>query len=554
MVPPRPVAPQQPPAGSKWDKAPHAPPPQVNSTSNQWQWGTGRAENQQPNPAVRYGPATEVASAAPKMYNRTPPAVSKFSSQPPPNVHQQQAPPAGVESTQWPPALKAYVERAFNSARTEGDKSRVQALLKEKIASALAANQLWTKNWNAEPLPLEEQGSTMIAPGPMGPRPLHMRPPPPRPLHAGPRPLVPPPRPGMVPPRGFVPPPRPSGFIPLDTSGPSSKFTKQPKRKMMDDDPDGHDVKRKLKRQQRFLKDSFVANKTRAPTVDEDRPLQVLNDDGELDLDAMIIKGTSQIVEKEYLRLTSAPHPSTVRPEPVLHKALEMVRKKWKKGKCDYIYVCSQMKSIRQDCTVQHIKNAFTVRAYESHARIALEEGDMNEFNQCQTQLAALYDAGIEGCALEFLAYRVLYCIYVCLQAKADVNTGNVAMAKVLSRIQAADRDDETVAHALDVREAVALNNYTLFFHLYAAAPKMSGYLMDAYVDHVRLQALRIMCKAYQPHIPLAYVKEMLRLEGDDGDAFVAESGLAYVDPDRTLIDVKASEIVTVRSNAKSLL
>ena len=59
--------------------------------------------------------------------------------------------------------------------------------------------------------------------------------------------------------------------------------------------------------------------------------------------------------------------------------------------------------------TIQHIKNEFTIKVYETHARIALESFDMDQFNQCQTQLAILYRDGIEGNEVEFVAYRIIY-------------------------------------------------------------------------------------------------------------------------------------------------
>lgn len=58
---------------------------------------------------------------------------------------------------------------------------------------------------------------------------------------------------------------------------------------------------------------------------------------------------------------------------------------------------------------IQHIKNDFTLKVYETHARIALERHDLDQFNQCQTQLLHLYADGIKGKEIEFLAYRIIY-------------------------------------------------------------------------------------------------------------------------------------------------
>lgn len=56
---------------------------------------------------------------------------------------------------------------------------------------------------------------------------------------------------------------------------------------------------------------------------------------------------------------------------------------------------------------LQRLRNALAVEVYEAHARAALEYGDLAEFNQCQTQLHAMYADKQPGCVAEFVAYKV---------------------------------------------------------------------------------------------------------------------------------------------------
>jgi len=214
--------------------------------------------------------------------------------------------------------------------------------------------------------------------------------------------------------------------------------------------------------------------------------------DSDSDMNTDIIVGTCTSLEKQYLRLTAPPKPDTVRPQHVLEKTLSMLWRKWKTEK-NYNYTCNQFKSLRQDLTVQHIKNDFTVKVYESHARIALEKGDLGEYNQCQTQLKALYLQKLGGNPDEFTAYRILYFVY----------TGNKTdMNDLLAELTPADKVQPYIKHALDVRSSVALGNYHRFFKLYLDAPNMGRYLMDMFIERERLHALANISKAYASYAP----------------------------------------------------
>ncbi|KAH7476210.1 Leukocyte receptor cluster member 8 [Phytophthora ramorum] len=507
------------------------PPPRSQAPSppstSQWQWSSGQASAP---PPVRFNISPAARGPPPRNFTGPPGAFAE----PMPTPTAAASPMGG--NAKWPDTLHNYVKRAFARCKGAADQAITQNSLKEMITNAIMANNLWTRNWAAEPLPVlvgdmptAAMQSKIGMGGPMA--------------GAGHRVASSPSSSSFQPNQAFVP-----------FKEPSAKKNKKNKRKHDGFEIGDADLHRKNQRRQRFHMTQQELKSLVTPEVDT-KKLQVLTLDGDLDLAAMVIKGTSQTVEKEYLRLTSPPHPSTVRPEPVLHKALELVKSKWKKGDHDYIYACSQLKSIRQDCTVQHIKNEFTVSVYEAHARVALESGDINEFNQCQTQLHELYEKLIPGEALEFLAYRILYCVYVSLQSKkGDSNAGQLGMYHVLGMVTPKLRGDPAIAHALAVRQAVAMNDYHRFFKLYVDAPNMAGYLMDVMVPAIRLGALRAMCKAYRPTISVQYIRDELKLVGKEGKAFIRQSGLAFMKGDKTRVDTKASNIVWVLSNQSSLI
>jgi hypothetical protein len=198
------------------------------------------------------------------------------------------------------------------------------------------------------------------------------------------------------------------------------------------------------------------------------------------------VVGTCTDLEKRYLRLTAPPKPETVRPLHILKQTLELLKKKWRK-ESNYSYICDQFKSLRQDLTVQRIKEKFTVEVYEIHARIALEKGDLGEYNQCQTQLRALYAQRLGGNPTEFKAYRILYFIHTC---------NRTALNDILTELTTAEKEDPAIKHALDARSALALGNYHKFFRLYLETPNMGAYLMDMFVVRERLAALSNICRA----------------------------------------------------------
>ncbi|KAH7105855.1 SAC3/GANP/Nin1/mts3/eIF-3 p25 family-domain-containing protein [Auriculariales sp. MPI-PUGE-AT-0066] len=240
------------------------------------------------------------------------------------------------------------------------------------------------------------------------------------------------------------------------------------------------------------------------------------SDANAMDWDTYKIVGRSEEVFKQYLRLTSEPDAATIRPKHVLEKTLAELKIRWRREQ-NYTWVCGQFKSLRQDLTVQRIKDDFTVTVYEIHARIALENDDMVEFNSCIATLTQLYELGIKGKNDEFLAYRILYLVHA--KNRSEIN-------RLIGQLSLAQKSAPSVAHALQVQRAVATNNYHAMFVLYNAPAEvinMGAYIMDAFV--VRQRVIALMCMSvYRPSLSLQFITSELSFESlEEAHKFLVE-------------------------------
>lgn len=260
----------------------------------------------------------------------------------------------------------------------------------------------------------------------------------------------------------------------------------------------GEDSQEKKEKRQRRFESHFKANSSIPPpptsTADKNQP----------------IVGRSTQLEKQYFRLTSEPDPDMVRSLETLKRTLDLLKRKWKEEQ-NYAYICDQFKSLRQDLTIQHIQNEFTVSVYEIHARIALEKGDLGEYNQCQSQLKQLYSQNIKGNTREFLAYRILYLLHT--QNRLEISH---LIDMMINDDDSELQNDPSVNHALKVNSAMACGDYHRLFQLYADAPNMGGYVMDCFINRERLYALSAICRAYRPTIPVAFLTKELGFQEQD--------------------------------------
>ncbi|KAI1640075.1 SAC3/GANP domain protein [Biscogniauxia mediterranea] len=437
---------------------------------------------------------------------------------PPPPPTPTMAPPADQQQQKfdWPDSVRNYVQRTFQKSNLDTSISRqeMEAKLKETIRSSQEAGTMYSLNWDEMPLPQqmireERQRALMVSMASL--------------KTSGPE--------SPVIPLSSSKKRKSSDFSePEPTNGSTVPWRSNSKALSLGDrisKPTNSPMDAPLSAKSKFQKHAEKRQRRSDGYRSSYRSPSPQPASGP-------IVGCNQELEKNYLRLTAPPKPEAVRPEPVLHRTLDLLKRKWRKDG-NYVYICDQFKSLRQDLTVQHIRNEFTVSVYEIHARIALEKGDLGEYNQCQTQLRALYKAGIKGNSTEFKAYRILYFIHT---------ANRTALNDAIADLTPAEKEELPIKHALNVRSALALENYHKFFQYYLDVPNMGAYLMDMFVKRERLAALAKMCKAFKPELKLRYITEELAFESD------AEAAQFIIDYDQDLLQEREDHIVFLTGKA----
>ncbi|KAG7430985.1 THP3-like protein [Fusarium oxysporum f. sp. raphani] len=446
--------------------------------------------------AVRQGFSQYAAPAAPYAgYVPPQPPVQHQMSPASPVNGVTPTPEQAKSKVDWPESVRSYVQRSFLPQNDEPTVSRaeIEAKLKSTIGTAKENGTLYTLDWDNMPLPqalVKAERDADIKQS------FHV------PINSKKR--------------------KSTDFASNDNSQPPWRtnsrssledrisYPSPEKRASMDEPlPKSSKFQKEVNKRKRRFENEYKSLRSPSPPPPSSGP----------------IIGTCEVLEKKYLRLTAPPVPSKVRPEHILRQTLELLKKKWKR-ESNYSYICDQFKSMRQDLTVQHIKNDFTVSVYEIHARIALEKGDIGEYNQCQTQLRSLYGMGLKGNPIEFKAYRILYFIHT---------ANRTGLNDTLADLTTAEKGEKPIKHALEVRSSLALGNYHKFFQLYLDTPNMGAYLMDMFVVRERLAALCNICKAYKPDVKLRFITEELGFESDaDAAQFIIDHQGRHLLEDRT--------------------
>lgn len=281
------------------------------------------------------------------------------------------AQPAAAGSTH-PPALQAYVTRAISLCKTDEHRNTMKQYLMELVKKVKNEGTLWVYDWDREPIPRPWEKTKKPAPDTESDDVRRTPPSPYQPLpYSGKR--------SRHDKWGAA--EDDTHSVAASSKSPAAKAKKgSDKNKWA---PTPAERAKRVKRANRFG-DSDAASAAAQEWAESPRDgagryqgfndrfayqnhrKQMIHDaaqeDAEVDWDTFVVKGACQKLEKSYFRLTSAPNAAEVRPEPVLKQALDRLVRMIQQREQNYFYYNDQFKAMRQDLTVQRIRNELTVQ------------------------------------------------------------------------------------------------------------------------------------------------------------------------------------------------
>ena len=198
-----------------------------------------------------------------------------------------------------------------------------------------------------------------------------------------------------------------------------------------------------------------------------------------------------------------------VNPLPVLKDSLQFCLEKYHQNN-NYEYISEQLRSIRQDLSVQHIEDPFNVEVYETHGKLAILNRDWGNFNQSMGQLEILYPKNLGSFKniCEFWKYRIIYLVGI------DDTDG---LCSFIPKIDSNVLESKDVQFALKIWKIAQSEEWMRYFSIMKKSDELVAGVMSLKAQSLRITALSCTCRAVRK-LTLADYRTFLCFEENEDD------------------------------------
>eukprot|EP00002_Diphylleia_rotans_P012531 TRINITY_DN2451_c0_g1_i5.p1 TRINITY_DN2451_c0_g1~~TRINITY_DN2451_c0_g1_i5.p1 ORF type:complete len:214 (+),score=32.10 TRINITY_DN2451_c0_g1_i5:57-698(+) len=193
-----------------------------------------------------------------------------------------------------------------------------------------------------------------------------------------------------------------------------------------------------------------------------------------------VIVGTNKALWKSYTRLTESPKAEEIRPRSILQHAFEELSKCI--GEKTYAWISDQLRSMRQDLMVQGIRDDLTVRVYELHLELALQNNDLHSFHTCHAQLEDIYSVGLKG--------RLFHDVFCMSLIKKSIGGHQFLFRKHIKRFEMSIRENPLVISTATMLDLFSQKAWSKAFHMALKLPESWSSFLGPFLDQQRKLAI----------------------------------------------------------------